>query len=221
MIIHDKKIKIVIQTNCFRLLVLILHNFLYSRCIFMLPMSHPQVVPAENMQMLGAEMVPGIPVSNGGMMSSVVQVVAGGVVGMSGSSPAPVPPPTSSSTTSILASPADSSPAKSRSGLMSSVSSAIPMPVPSSIPSPVATQGSTTATVNSPAAVASGALSGPAPALMSLSPSAHTAGLPVAHLISLIQQVCDLRVSVWKGVVHWGFSGGMDLFLYPHWNNYF
>lgn len=148
-----------------------------------------QVVPAENMQMLGAEVVPGIPVSSNGVMgmSSVMQVVAGGVVGMSGSSPAPVPAPVTSTPTSVVASPGETSPVAK-----SSVPSGIPVPVPSSISSSGMTQvTATAASLTPPTAASSNSVAGPTPSLLTLSPSAHATGLPVARIISLLQQVCS------------------------------
>ncbi|XP_071519350.1 uncharacterized protein [Panulirus ornatus] len=134
------------------------------------------------MQMLGAEVVPGIPVS------SMMQVVAGGVVGMSGSSPAPIPASVTSTSTSELASPGETSPV-AKSSVPSSIPSGIPVPVPSSITSPGITQvTAAAASLTPPSTASSNSATGPTPSLLTLSPSAHATGLPVARIISLLQQ---------------------------------
>ncbi|XP_066945044.1 uncharacterized protein [Macrobrachium rosenbergii] len=147
-----------------------------------------QVVPAENMQMLGTDVLSGIPVSSGGVMGvgGVVQVVTGGMVGMSGSSPTPVPAPVTSAATASSKSAAEDT-AAAVSSVLSSLSS-IQLPgasvLTSSSVGPLPSHSSVTTQANSLST-----------STVTPTTSTHAAGLPVAHLISLLQQMASINES--------------------------
>ncbi|XP_068227043.1 microtubule-associated protein futsch-like isoform X2 [Palaemon carinicauda] len=148
-----------------------------------------QVVPAENMQMLGTDVISGIPVSNGGVMGmgGVVQVVTGGVMGMAGSSPTPVPPPVTSKSNTTSSKSTIEDTAAAVSSVLSSLSS-IQLPGASVLTSTSVGQ----LPPHSPSVTQANSLTS---STVTPSTSTHAAGLPVAHLISLLQQMASVSES--------------------------